>query len=305
MKALFITATLITSLALSSCVFAGDQETSSEENIANAVNAEQENAQEEVDEYEGLYNVEEMNIDDDGTKIYARVYIPVEEKDTYPTVIMSHGIGGTYENCEPYAKQFAANGVVSVAFDFQGGGPASQSDGEMVDMSTLTEAQDLECVTDAVKQIDYVDADNLFLLGESQGGFVTAYVAGQRPDDYKGIVLCYPAFVLQDDAWAKFPNGPEEAPEVEEIYGLQVGKQSYIDNMSFDIYDVIGNYKNDVLIVHGDADPVVPISYSDRALEVYENAELIPIPGAEHGFRGDDIKTAGTDALEFVLAHVG
>ena len=162
MKALFITATLITSLALSSCVFAGDQETSSEENIANAVNAEQENAQEEVDEYEGLYNVEEMNIDDDGTKIYARVYIPVEEKDTYPTVIMSHGIGGTYENCEPYAKQFAANGVVSVAFDFQGGGPASQSDGEMVDMSTLTEAQDLECVTDAVKQIDYLYPAQLF-----------------------------------------------------------------------------------------------------------------------------------------------
>lgn len=275
-----------------------------EENIGAAVAAEEENAQEEVDAYEGMYAVEELNVDDDGTNIYARVYLPTEKKDSYPTVIMSHGIGGTYENCEPYAKQFAAGGVAVVAFDFQGGGPASQSDGEMVDMSTLTEAQDLECVTSAVKELDYVDASQLFLLGESQGGFVSAYAAAQHPEDYKAVVLFYPAFVLQDDAWAKFPNGPQDAPEVEEIYGIQVGKQSYIDNMSFDIYEVIGNYKGDVLIVHGEQDPVVPMSYSERALETYESAELVTIPGAEHGFRGDDIQTAGTEALDFVLAHV-
>jgi dienelactone hydrolase len=276
-----------------------------EENIANAVNAEQENAKEEVDTYEGQYTVEEVTIDDNGTGIYARIYMPTEQKDSYPAVIMSHGIGGTYENCEPYAKQFSANGVVAVAFDFQGGGPASSSDGEMVDMSTLTEAQDLEVVTDYVKQLDYVDPSHLFLLGESQGGFVSAYTAAQRPEDYKAIVLFYPAFVLQDDAWEKFPNGPEEAPEMEVIYGIEVGKQSYIDNMSFDIYDVIGNYTGDVLIVHGESDPVVPLSYSEKALDVYQSAELETIPGAEHGFRGDDIEKAGTLALDFVLAHVG
>ena len=278
--------------------------TESDENIANAVNAEQENAAEaEIDLYEGQYTVEEVNIDDDGTKIFARIYMPVEEKETYPTVIMSHGIGGTYKNCDPYARQFAASGVAAVAFDFQGGGLESQSDGEMVNMSTLTEAQDLEVVTDYVKGLDFVAKDQLFLLGESQGGFVSAYVAGQRPDDYAAIVLFYPAFVLQDDAWAKYPDGPETALDVEVIYGMETGKQSYIDNMSFDIYEVIPAFTNDVLIVHGEADPVVPLSYSERAVEVYENAELVTIPGAEHGFRGDDVTTAGTYALDFVKEH--
>jgi len=117
-------------------------------------------------------------------------------------------------------------------------------------------------------------------------------------------VLFYPAFVLQDDAWAKYPNGPQEAPEVEIIYGMETGRQSYIDNMSFDIYEVIGNYKGDVLIVHGDADPVVPLRYSERALDVYQSADLVVIPGASHGYRGADIEKAGTVSLDFVLEHV-
>jgi dienelactone hydrolase len=276
--------------------------------IGNAVSAEHENAKEVVDAFEGQYKVEELAIPGNGktigSSIYARAYLPVEGDGPYPTVIMSHGIGGTYENCEPYAKQFAAGGVAAVAFDFCGGGLGSRSDGQMRDMSTLTEWRDLSCVTDAVRQMDFVDTKNLFLLGESMGGFVSAYTAAQRPDDYRAIVLFYPAFVLQDDAWAKFPNGPQDAPEVEVIYGMETGRQSYIDNMSFDIYEVIGAYPGDVLIVHGDADPVVPLRYSERALDVYQSAKLAVIPGASHGYRGADVERAGAMSLDFVLEHV-
>ena len=43
-------------------------------------------------------------------------------------------------------------------------------------------------------------------------------------------------------------------------------------------------YRNPVLIIHGTDDPVVPLSYSERAAETYENAELKIIKGAGHGF---------------------
>ena len=180
----------------------------------------------------------------------------------------------------------------------------NMSNGKMVSMSTLTEWRDLSCVTDAVSQMDFVDQENLFLLGESMGGFVSAYTAAQRPEDYRAIVLLYPAFVLQDDAWAKFPGGPQEAPEVEVIYGMEIGRQSYIDNMSFDIYEVIDSYQGDVLIVQGDADPVVPLSYSERALDVYPSARLVVIEGASHGFRGANVEKAGMVSLDFVLERV-
>ncbi|MDO4467392.1 MAG: YqiA/YcfP family alpha/beta fold hydrolase [Bacillota bacterium] len=303
---------IVAGLFVASLVFAGcsnapaNQEAEKKENIADAVSSEQENAQENFqEEFKGQYVMEEMNIDDNGTKIYGRMYLPVEEKDSYPLVIMSHGIGGTYENCEPYAMMCAANGIAAFAFDFQGGGPASQSDGEMVDMSTLTEAQDLEVVSETLKQLPYVQKENVFLFGESQGGFVSAYVSANHPDAYNSVVLLYPAFVLQNDAWEKYPEGPETALDVEEIYGLMVGKQSYIDNMSFDIYDVIKGYPQDVLIIHGQNDPVVPLSYSDKAKEVYTSCEIIPLDGPQdHGFKGEQITLAGQHTIDFVKEHL-
>ncbi len=58
------------------------------------------------------------------------------------------------------------------------------------------------------------------------------------------------------------------------------------DAVSFDIYDVIGNYKGDVLILHGDRDGIVPLRYSERAVDVYENAELVVMASQNHGFIG-------------------
>ena len=66
------------------------------------------------------------------------------------------------------------------------------------------------------------------------------------------------------------------------------------DAVSFDIYDVIGNYKGDVLILHGDRDGIVPLRYSERAVDVYENAELVVMEGQNHGFVGK----ARTGAME-------
>ena len=37
-------------------------------------------------------------------------------------------------------------------------------------------------------------------------------------------------------------------------------------------------------MLHGTADKLVPVSVSEKALEVYENAELKVIEGGNHGF---------------------
>jgi acetyl esterase/lipase len=52
------------------------------------------------------------------------------------------------------------------------------------------------------------------------------------------------------------------------------------------------------LLIHGDQDSLVPIGNSERMLAAMKGAgvpvEFITIPGAEHGFRGDDAHTAAT-----------
>lgn len=61
----------------------------------------------------------------------------------------------------------------------------------------------MSAVLEQVRALDYVDESQVFLRGESQGGFVSAYVAANHPEDVKALILYYPAFVLQDDARAK------------------------------------------------------------------------------------------------------
>ena len=69
------------------------------------------------------------------------------------------------------------------------------------------------------------------------------------------------------------------------------------------MYGAISAYKKDVLLIHGDADNIVPLSYSQRAVEVYDSARLEVLPGAGHGFYGNDAEQAVAWILEYLEAH--
>ena len=249
------------------------------------------------------FRSEELPLKSGDGDIYGILYMPVEQKETYPTIIMSHGFGGNYTNCEPYAQIFASNGYACYAYDFQGGGEESRSSGTMQEMSVLTEAADLAAVLEQIKALDFVDPDHVFLYGQSQGGFVSSYVGAEHPEDVKAMVLYYPAFVLQDDARQRFPDA-DAIPETEDFMGHTLGGIYARDAMSFDIYDVIGGYTGDVLIIHGDQDPIVPLSYAERANGIYASSNLIVIPGAGHGFQDADRSFAAAETLTFLDAHL-
>ncbi|MBR4211962.1 MAG: alpha/beta fold hydrolase [Oscillibacter sp.] len=243
------------------------------------------------------FRTEELRVGD----IYGILYRPTGPGRRWPAVILSHGYAGSTANCTPYAGRFAARGFACYVFDFHGGGPASRSPGQMTEMSVLTEAADLDAVLSRVRELECVDASRVFLWGESQGGFVSAYVAARRPEDVRGLILFYPAFVLQDGIRARYPN-PADIPETAFVMGNWIGAVYARDALSFDIYEVMRGYRGDVLIVHGDADALVPLSYSERARDAYASAELRVIPGTPHGFR-DAIDAPASMALDFLKAH--
>lgn len=247
--------------------------------------------------------VEELWLENDGKKIYGKMYLPAEEKDSYPAVILSHGFNSSSVLNEGYAESFAKNGYAAYIFDFCGGSPGVKSDGATTEMSVLTEYADLSAVMDQIKALNYVDGSQLFLFGLSQGGFVSAYTAAQRPDDVKGLILFYPAFVLQETYFEQY-DSVEAIPDEEfESMGVPLGAIYAKDARSFDIYEEIGKYKGDVLICHGDKDALVPLSYSERAVEVYDSAELKVIQYGEHGFQGKLAREAAGCAVEFLQAH--
>lgn len=253
--------------------------------------------------------IEELNVVRDGMRIYGKIQFP-DGEGPFPTVVFSHGFGAARVYDSEMGSDFVACGIAFAAFDFCGGGPTSQSDGTMLDMSVLTEVRDLEAVVDAVKAHAKVEDRRLFLVGSSQGGYVSAYVAAKRRADVRALVLNFPAFGIGDDAQelVQRVSSDEEVPEEAQVGELTIGKRYIQDAIGLDIFAEIGGYDGDVLIVHGSDDEVVSPAYSLRAAQIYgTSAELVVLGGMKHGFRNSlpqHYRRSIDLALEFIGKHL-
>lgn len=248
------------------------------------------------------YGTQELYARRDENQIYGVVYIPQGAGEKMPTVIFSHGFGGDYQVGTQYAEALAAKGYVVYCFDFCGGSTGSRSDGSTLDMSIFTEQADLEAVIHMMREQSFVDEENIFLMGTSQGGAVSAITAAANKEEIKGTILLYPAFVLVDRTKEQFEN-VGDIPDTYDLMWMTVGR-AYAENLlDYDIYEVISAYDKDVLLIHGDADGIVPLSYSEKAVETYDSARLMVLPGAGHGFSGEDAKRAIEWILEYLNIH--
>lgn len=246
------------------------------------------------------YTKEDKTILRDNLKIVGELYIPTNSYDEFPLVVLSHGFNQNMDNLRDLGVKFVKEGFASFIYDFIGGGNSIKSDGKLTDMSVLTEASDLNTVLDTLKQDERINDDNVFLFGQSQGGFVSTYVASNR-DDIKALVDYYPAFVIRDDAEEQYSSADQVPdPYMMTKMGQTLGKIFYVDATSFDIYDVMKNYEGNTIIMHGTSDNIVPISYSQRAAETIPNCELVTYQGAGHGFSGQTLTNADNRAIQFV-----
>jgi len=245
------------------------------------------------------FTTEELFFSRDDLQIYGQLRLPIGE-GPFPVAILSHGYGGNSRQCVTMAERFASQGIATYIFDFNGGGRGSQSEGVPTDMSVLTEAADLSAVVDGLTALPQIDADNLFLVGFSQGGFVSTYVATTRPDDIKALVAYFPGYVVHDDAAKAYPDG--NVPDEVDFMGVTVGSRYFLDAMSFSIYDMMPDYTGDVLLFHGTADTLVPIEYSQRAAEVFPSVEFVTVEGGAHGNLGPEVDD---QAIQFVMDHIG
>ena len=228
-------------------------------------------------------------------KIYGEFYYPedFDETKTYPVIIMSHGFASSHEaqfEVADWPQLMAQNGYISYIYDFCGGSPYSLSDGAFEDMSVMTEVGDLNKVIDFVKDQSFTDADNLFLMGSSQGGLVSALTAPDRNEDIKGMVLLYPAFCIPDNMREQYPDRDAiHDGDTVQALGMDMKSQYVTDVYDIDVMKEIEGFDGDVLIVHGIGDILVPYTdsvlavegpYADSSSEVY----LLNGENTEHGF---------------------
>lgn len=239
-------------------------------------------------------------IGEEGSRIYGRLWLPKGKEGKLPTVICSHGLNSSYRATEyMIGKTLAMAGFAVYCYDFRGGSPYSKSSGDPADMSVFTEQEDLNRVMDHIRTLPMVDPDNLFLMGESQGGFVSAITADQRSEEINAMVLYYPAFCIPEDARNRFPN-VDAIPEKTGHKKNMMGKAYHKKLFDYDVYEHIAGFQKPVLIIHGDLDPVVKMPYVERAASVYPDARLQILRGERHGFTPAGVKKAARMVYDFI-----
>ncbi len=229
------------------------------------------------EEISDLFSVERegFSCERDGLTIKGTVFLPKGKTDC-PIAVISHGFMANQMFSQIHAQNLAKMGYAAFCFDFCGGTLVGSSDGDSTDMSVLTEAEDLKAVIEFAKSQSYTNENELILLGCSQGGLVSAIVAAEMKEEIDALILLYPALCIPDDArsgemmFAKFD--PQNVPETFWCGPMKLGRRYVTDVIEMDPYEIIHKYNGKVLIIHGNQDKTVDISYALRAVETYSQA---------------------------------
>ncbi len=222
-------------------------------------------------------------------------------------IIICHGFMSNKDGQSSQAlqKELNGRGISTLRFDFYGHG---ESDGAFEDV-TVTEAAD-----DALNAVAYLKNKGYKktgLVGTSFGG-VAAIIAASKSKDL--FVLCLRCPV--SDYWDKELQKRGEAGirewkerGYEEYYDLE-GKAhklnySFIEDFSKNNgYGAAEKIKIPTIIVHGDADEVVPVAQSRNLAKMIKASRLEIIKGADHNFskEGDFNKSISLVA-EFIMKN--
>lgn len=232
---------------------------------------------------------ENLTLDGGKGKLSAMIIKPtVKPGEKIPVAIVMHGFTGNKNSTllQDISEELQKRGIASVRFDFNGHG---QSEGKFEDMTVPNEIDDALKVYSYVRSLPW--AGPIALVGHSQGGVVACMTAGKlTADSVKAVVLLAPAAVLREDAIRGNTQGvlydPLDPPEKVKMPGrdLYLGADYIRTAFSLPIYETAAQYHGPALMLHGNADHIVPYTYSERYHHVWPQSKLVVLEHFDHGF---------------------
>jgi len=204
-------------------------------------------------------------------------WIPSGHGGRCPLVVLVHGWGRNVERMLPYLPMLHPAGFHLLAFDARHHG-LSDPDGHA---SMLKFSEDIRATVDAVAARSEVDEGRIAVLGLSIGGSAAIHAAAH--DHRIGAVVTAGAFADPRDAmvtfgrwsWVVAPALPLAFRFMEWRIGARMA--------AIAPEAVIARAAARFLLVHGDADTVVPVAHAHRlAAAAGERARLWIMPGRGH-----------------------
>lgn len=221
-----------------------------------------------------------VSIPGDGVTLGGILHRP-DASDSRAAVIVLHGWQPAGTNgaalVEARAARYAGEGYIALALSLRGWPPSGGADD-----CGLRQPDDIVAAAAWLRALPGVAADRIAVVGFSQGGQV-ALLAAARDPRLRAIVAYYP---VTDVARWKVTTANADIPGY--ISGVcepgGVERRSPIERASSIVAPV--------LLVHGDRDTRVPTEQSRLMFAALQSAgaraELLLVPGAEHGFTAAD-----------------
>lgn len=232
---------------------------------------------------------QDLTLNGDHGKLAAVLQVP-EGKSSYPLVMILHGFNASKKMylLTELARQLNERGIATMLFDFNGHG---ESEGSFLEMTVPNEIEDARRVYAYVSRLPQVSS--VSMVGHSQGGVVTAMLAGELgADKIKSIVLMAPAPELKDDTQRGDLFGVQYdtkniPPYITLPTGLKVGRAFLETTPHLKIYETAAAYTGPVLVVHSADDQLVPYVYGKHMHDIYQQSRLETLHGFDHNFTRD------------------
>jgi pimeloyl-ACP methyl ester carboxylesterase len=213
-------------------------------------------------------------------------------------VILVHGITSSRDEFGLFsglADHLTNEGVPSFRFDYRCHG---KSDMPMEAMTLSGIVNDIEAA--AAVGLAQAGASRLHVVGMSFGGGLSAFWAAATERPVLSVVMLAPVIDYEEDVLGQhgaLVEGKlsEKAAAVLlrqgylELDGVRYGRALLNELRFFSGAEGLWHLRCESLIIHGDADSVVPYASSERVAQLHDRCELVNVPGTDHGFGvGDD-----------------
>jgi pimeloyl-ACP methyl ester carboxylesterase len=213
-------------------------------------------------------------------------------------VLLVHGITSSrdeYGLFSGLAGRLASEGVPSFRFDYRCHG---KSDLPMEAMTLSGIVNDVESA--ATLGLSEAGASSAHVVGMSFGGGLAAFWAAATEITVASVVMLAPVLDYEEDVLGQhgaIVNGKltDDAARLLqrhgylEMDGVRYGSALLNELRFISGVEALRRLMCKSLIVHGDADSIVPYASSARFAQMNNRCELVNVPGTDHGFAvGDD-----------------
>ena len=208
-----------------------------------------------------------FTLDSPNNSISAVMVTPDGAAGSYPCVILSHGLisSKTSSKYVSLSERYAAMGVASCRFDYHGCG---ESSGDIRETTLTIRLDNLDRIVEHVRGLAEIDPERIGILGSSFGA-VTCILKAARDERIKCISPWATPHILE-----KSGGG--------DVDGITFKDSLYTDFARYNLLSEAAKASH-ALVVHGDADEVVPCR---EGIAVYERLgepkRLEIIAGADH-----------------------